>query len=756
MSKHTRRPGNLPSELTSMVGRRTESAEVKRLLSQSRLVTLTGTGGVGKTRLALYVADRVKAAFPGGVWLVPLAELTQADLLPMTVMSTLTAAHAGTGIAELIDYIGDREILLLLDNCEHLAEACAKLTIELLRGCPNLRVLATSRESLRVDGETLYRVPPLSLPAAGAAVREGGFHEYEATELFVERARAFNPALNLSPADEDAVLELCRRLEGLPLAIELAAGRTRTLPLDALLERQDQFDLLIGGSRSAPSRQQTLRAAVDYSFQLCSPQARVLWARLSVFAGGADLAAIHTICVGDGLPASAVEPALAELVDKSVLVFDGHRYHMLETIKEYGREQLSDTAAPATHRDYYAALAADVGALWSGPDQVRLMDRIRTEQANVRAALEYCLSTPGQERIGLRMAADLWMFWVGCGQLREGSHWLDRFLAADSEPSPERVAGLVVNSHLALYQGQTPRTLLMLDECEALAARLDDQPHLAHAALLRAFAEYHSGAGEAAMEAAIELERGLPGPNPMLPTALLSLGAILFTEGHMNRAARVLEEARALCAAAGEQLILSWCLTYLGLFAVFEHRAESAKALLTDALARKRALNDVLGMDQAIEFLAWATLDDGDGERAAQLLGASVTLAEPLISRLNGLATLPDWHEQRVRQARKTLGQRAFDAAFERGRSMAKDEALAYALDEKIIPIRPERDVQLPLTRREREIAQLVASGKTNREIAAELVIAHRTVDTHVEHILTKLGFTSRTQIAALIARAGE
>jgi len=243
-----------------MVGRRAESGEVKRLLSGARLVTLTGTGGVGKTPLALHVTDRVQSAFPDGVWLVPLAELTQPDLLPMTVMSTLTDAHAGTGIAELTDYIGNRQMLLVLDNCEHLSEACAKLTTELLRGCPNLRVVAISRESLRVDGEALYRVPPLSVSPPGRAAGEGKFQRYEATRLFVERAAALDPALSLTPADEEAVFELCRLLEGLPLAIELAAGRTRTLPLQALVDRPDRFELLIEGSRSAPPRQQTLRA----------------------------------------------------------------------------------------------------------------------------------------------------------------------------------------------------------------------------------------------------------------------------------------------------------------------------------------------------------------------------------------------------------------------------------------------------------------------------------------------------------------
>ncbi|WP_344679012.1 helix-turn-helix transcriptional regulator [Saccharopolyspora taberi] len=690
-----------------------------------------------------------------------LAELTQPDLLPMTAMAALTAeSRAGAGVAELSEYIGDQRMLLLLDNCEHMTEACAKLVADLLRNCPELRVLATSREALRVEGEAPYTVPPLAVPEMGQ-LRTGDSHNSESVMLFLERASILRPGLTLTSDDEQAVVALCRRLDGLPLAIELAAARIRALSIGELVNRYNDVRVLTSGSRNAPSRQQTLRATMDYSYRLCSPEARALWARMSVFSGGADLTAVEAVCAG-GMPSrDLAEETLSELVDKSIVTFDGVRYRMLDTLREYGRERLrtlsEEQPTRTAHRDHFAALADEAATSWFSPDQPALLGRIQAELANIRAALEFCLTEPGEVDTGLRMASDLWYYWLGCGRQREGRLWLDRLLAVDSGLSPERVAALWVNSYLAVYDGDIPAGLRLLDQYRELATPLNDPAVVAHATYIRGLAELFQGGIEDAislLDEGVRLERGLPELSPLYPPALIDFGSALCYRKQPNRAVAVLQEARNLSTAHGDQWLLAWSLVFLGLAELIEQRVPEAVALLNDGLARQRALDDILGLNIAVEFLAWAALTASapDAERAARLMGASQALRESLGAHLAGIQRLLEWHEQYARRAQEILGQRAFNAALENGRELGKDDAIAYALDEKATRHRT-ADSDLPLTPREREIAKLVASGKTNKKIAAELVIATRTVDSHVEHILTKLGFNSRTQIAALFAK---
>lgn len=761
----SRRAGNLPAELTRLVGRRAESAEVRRLLGASRLVTLIGPGGAGKTRLALQVGRAVRRAFRDGVWLLALADVTHPDLLPSTVLSTLgKPGPAGTGIAEVADHIGDRQMLLILDNCEHLIEVCAKLTTELLRSCPNVRVLATSREPLRVAGEALLRVPPLSLPEPGQLLQPGASSRFDAVALFLERASALNPEFSLREADEQAVIALCRRLDGLPLAIELAAAGTRLAPINELMSWADDPLLAAAlGSRSAPSRHQTLRATMEYSFKLCSPHGRTVWARMSVFRGGADLDAIEEVCGGDALSSSQVRAALAELVDKSIATFDGARYQMLETIRQFGQECLQalaeEHAIRRAHRDRFVELAAEVDSGRFGPDQPALLGRVLKDEANVRAALEFCLAEDGEVGVGLRMASALSTFWVGCGRLAEGRLWLDRLLAADDQPTPERVTALYMDGYLSAVAGDILAGRALLGECRQLAGHFDDEASIAVADLTTGVADFLEGRLAEAicdLDDALPRLRNLGGREHYLAEALLYLGSALCFQNSPERAVEVLEEARALCARHGEQLLLSWTWVYLGLAALLDGRLPEAEALVKDALIRKRALGDTLGIVLAVEVLAWAALANHDAERAARLLAAAEAMSKPLGTHLAGHQRPLEWHAQYVQQAREVLGPRAFDAAARHGRQLTTDEVVDYALGKRTAPTTAASapGADLPLTPREREIAELVATGKTNKEIAAELVIAPRTVDSHVEHILAKLSFTSRTQIAALFPAA--
>jgi predicted ATPase/DNA-binding CsgD family transcriptional regulator len=760
----SRTPGNLPAEVTSLVGRREETTEVRSLLSASRLVTLTGPGGVGKTRLALHVGRMARADFPDGAWFAPLAELGQPDLLESTLMSSLGVADR-TGPIDLPTLVGERRLLLILDNYEHLVESVAVLASRLLRRCANLRILATSQEPLRADGETLFPVPPLPVPDASVRVDRGSGARYDAVSLFLERAAAANPGRTIDAEHELAVIELCRRVDGLPLAIELAAAGTRVLPFEALMESVvGSGKEITTGSRTAPTRHQTLRATMDYSHSRCSESSRELWARLSVFRGGAELNSIEAVCAISGQPTGEVRSSLAELVDKSVLSFDGRRYRMLEPIRGYGGELLAahgwEHQTRAAHLEHFGQLAAELDDGWCGPDQSALLSHIIDEQANVRAALDFTLTDPARGIQGIAMAAALWPFWIGCGLLAEGRHWLDRLLATERAPTRERVSGLWVDGLLTATSGDIEESLAMLDESQRLAEQLHDASGHAHATQMLGLAELLSGRPDRAiahLEAAVELERLEESFNPYLAFALVNLGSALCFDEQLERASAALEEARELCAARGEQLLLSWSLVHLGLAALRDNRARDAHNLLREGLVRKRALEDTLGITFAIELLAWAAHAEGDPLRGARLLGAGEAMSESLSNHLAGLPRMIAWHEANVREMRDALGPRRFDAASKAGRRLSTNSAIDYALGVASVPERPSSDPlsDLPLTPREREIAALVATGKTNKEIAAELVVAHRTVSTHVEHILAKLNFRSRTQVARLFGMDG-
>lgn len=765
-SSATRRVENLPADLSRFLGRRAETATVKRLLAESRLVTLTGVGGVGKTRLAIHLAREVRAAFSDGVCLVTLADLATPELLPTTVMSALSVA--GSASAEIDDVAGqlaDQELLLVLDNCEHLAEACAHLVTTLLRRCPQLRVLTTSRERLRVDGEVVFVVPPLSLPAEGALLQPGDLTRYDALALFVDRASALHADRSAKVEDAEAVVTLCRRVDGLPLAIELLAGRTATLPVKVLADRSDDElpVLSMTGSRSAPSRHHTLRAVVEYSYSLCSEPARLLWSRLSVFAGGATLESVLEVCADDALPRQDVESALSELVDKSIVAFDATRYQMLAAIRAFGRERLrelgEETVVRSAHRDHFADMAGDhASGAWPAATWGRLR-RLLAEHANLRAALEFCLSDRSEGAAGLRMASLLWTFWNGCALSREGKHWLGELLAMCPEPSAERMTGLWVDGCLAAVDGDHRHALRRAEECANLAVGLGDPSGVAHATFVRGMARLFGGQEEDAvsdLQIAVRLERELPAPNPVLPTSLLLLGAAGWLAGRLDLATAALTEALALAQASRDELWESWTRLFMGLLALAEGRHDEAVDILRGVLVDHRSVGDEAGMSIAVEFLAWAAMDRGDYLGAAELLGVSKGLSVA-VARLAGFEGLRRVHDERVAELVRRLGSRPFEQAVQQGLSRSISDGVAYALQEQPTPPqRPAEDNALPLTPREREVALLVAQGKSNKQIASQLVVSPRTAEAHVQHIMTKLGFTSRTQIVAILAqRAG-
>jgi predicted ATPase/DNA-binding CsgD family transcriptional regulator len=774
--------GNLPSELSSFVGRRRELREVKRLLGESRLVTLTGVGGTGKTRLALRAAADMRRAFGDGVWFVDLTQLHGPGLLAQQVQDPDVLAYlvaATLGLQELggapplqmlVGQLADRQVLLVLDNCEHLLPASAILAHTLLHGCPELRVLATSREPLSITGEMLFAVPPLPTPDPDQRPSLADMRQCEAVVLFLARAQAAVPAFQLTKANHVAVAQLCHRLDGLPLAIELAAARVPVLAPHQILGRlAERFTLLSRGSRSAPERQQTLRACVDWSFHLCAKPERLLWARLSVFAGGFELDAVEGICADEDLPEADLLGLVAGLVDRSILVRDDHgrraRYRMLEAIRDYGQEQLIEAGEQATlprrHRDWYQQLAAGFKAEWIGDRQATWLSRLDQEFPNLRAAVEFSLTEPGQAEAALRIVVDLPpLYWWSRGVVREGGGWLDRALAQVTVPTLLRAQGLLQAAYLGQWHRHPDALLRLLDNGQGLAQRLGATADVAYAVSMRGIVALMRGELTDALE---YTERGLTilsaVPEPPLALRLrmlLALGAAAVFAGDHDRAGRCYQEILEITGPRGECFFRSIALWARGLNELRRGDLQEAARCELESLRIKHVpgLNDRRGITPlCFEILAWIGAHRQQHERAVTLLGVADTLLAEMGTPLSSYQMLLADHDVCVRQARDALGDAAYGGAFRRGQALTYDDALAYAFEERRRPVPPQpKDGSTLLTGRERQIADLITEGLSNKEIAGSLVISQRTAESHVEHILTKLGFTSRAQVAAWTA----
>jgi predicted ATPase/DNA-binding NarL/FixJ family response regulator len=776
--------GNLPAEVTSFVGRRRELGQVKRRLAESRCVTLTGVGGTGKTRLAGRVGAQLRRAFADGVWFVDLTHLPQAglltqnvqdpDVLAFLVTATLGLRQQGGGppLQALVEQLAGRKTLLILDNCEHLIPCSAILADALLRGCPDLRILATGREPLTIAGEVLFEVPPLPAPDPGQRPSLAELSRYEAVALFVARAEAVAPGFGLTGDNHIAVADLCHRLDGLPLAIELAAARIRALTPQQILDRlADRFALLSRGSRTAPERQQTLRACVDWSFDLCAKPERLLWRRLSVFAGGFELDAVEGICADEKLPAADLLDWVAGLVDKSILIRDDvrdegaetARYRMLETIRDYGQDKLrevgEDTVQRRRHRDWHQWLVARACAEWVSDRQAHWMARLVREHPNLRAAMEFCLTEPGEAEAALRLAVSLPLsYWRTGGHFGAGRRWLDRALAQATAPTALRARAILVNGHLAFWQSDTTAGMRLLDEGEELARRLGATAALARATYLRGLGALYANDLPVAVETFERAWTTLSGaPDLDLDlylSVLIPFGAATALVGDYERASACVREMLAIVEPRGERLQQSHALFLNGLIAWLrgDLRQAAAQELKCLRLKQTWGLDDRYGAAVCLEVLAWITADQQRHRRAATLLGAADALWTDIGTSITSSRHLVGFHDARERQIRDAVGDAAFTEAFRHGQALTYDDALAYALDEPRRPAStPHEDTWTPLTRREHQVADLIAQGLSNKDIATRLVISQRTAESHVEHILTKLGFTSRTQVAGWI-----
>ncbi|MFI7705052.1 ATP-binding protein [Nonomuraea sp. NPDC049480] len=760
----------LPAELNTFVGRRHEIAEIKRLLSEGRLVTLVGVGGVGKTRLALRVAFDLRRAFRDGVWLVELAALESPELLLQTVTETLEIHDRSLRppVQVLVDHLRDRQILLILDNCEHLLTECAEMAEALMRSVPDLHILATSRQALGAAGERMMPVPTMSVPETDGAGPADALRQSDAVRLFVERAQAAVPGFEVTDANRDSVTRICRRLDGIPLAIELAAVRLRAISVQQLLTRlDDRFRLLTTGPRTALPRQQTLRALIDWSYALCTDEERLFWSRLSVFSGGLDLEAAEHVCAGDGIASEEVFDLVNGLVEKSVLAREEQpqavRYRLLETIRQYGRDRLRESgeevALKRRHRDWYLDLATRAQNDWYGPGQVTWFARLRAEHGNLRTAMDYCLTTPGEAEAGLAIATALRFYWIAAGALREGRGWLDRLLAAaavtTSGPTPARAKALCVNARLAVLQSDFGVAGALLDECRDLGRRLGDATVLAGAAYVAGLSSLIQRDPAGAVDQLGEAAEGnlAVGDEMGVVNALMYLATAHSLLGHSDQATAQFKECLAICETRREHWFKSYTLWLFGIEMWRQGDTARAIEMEREAIRLKQPFDDRLGIALCVEALAWMAADDAP-ERTAVLLGASReswrSFGGPLFGYLSG------YHDTADTVARERLGEGGFEAAFRKGTELGSAETLAYAMGRVTPPPSAKRKSEpSPLTRRELEIARLVAQGMSNKEIAAKLVIAQRTAEAHVEHILCKLGFNSRAQIAAWVGEQG-
>jgi predicted ATPase/class 3 adenylate cyclase len=685
-------PNNLPLQLTSFIGRGREMAEVKQLLATHRLLTLTGVGGCGKTRLALQVAADRLAEFAHGVWFVDLAPLADPALVPQAVAVVLGVLEApGRPLAQTLSAtLETRQLLLVLDNCEHMVAACAALAEALLQTCSHLWVLATSREPLGITGEIPYRVPPLSLPDMRQPPTVESLTQYEAVCLFIERTVTAVPMFTVTNANAPAVAQICHRLDGIPLAIELAAARVRVLPVEQIAARlDDRFRLLTGGSRTALPRQQTLRALIDWSYDLLTEAERALLARLSVFAGGWTLEAAEAVCAGMWVDRGAILDLLGQLVDKSLVLYAEQggeaRYRLLETVRQYGRERLSEAgeaeAVRQRHRAFFLRLAEEAEPELRGPKQLVWLDRLETEHDNLRAALDAYQEDAAF--LGVRLAGALWWFWVNWGHFAEGQRHIERALARGTGVPPSWRAKVLQGAFtLAEWQGDHALARSFGEESLALSTEAGDRWGQAFSLFRLGIISADHGEVERATALGTEslaLARDIGDPW-LIAYPLLVLGAVARHEGDYERAMALLTESLARARQSGDRYTIAMRLMNLGLTALDQGDTEQAGALCREGLALCQELRNQRGIAWCLGTLAGVAGAEGRAEQAARLLGAVAGRLAVI-----GGALLPGFHqnlERRVATARAALGEDDFAAAWEAGRAMTLEQAVALALAE--------------------------------------------------------------------------
>ncbi|RII19466.1 putative HTH-type transcriptional regulator [Streptomyces sp. YIM 130001] len=699
------RPGNLPEELNSFVGRAEELDRLDSRLTASRLVTVVGVGGVGKSRLALSAARRAREAFPDGAWLVELATVRDPDLVTYALVEALdlTDHTARSPLSVLTEQLADRELLLVVDGFEHLVDAIAPVVRELLRRCPGVRVLAAGRRPLGVEGEWVHGLAPL--PEADAAT------------LFAERAACGPAGFTLGRTCLPEVLELCRRLDGIPLAVELAAGRLGALsPAQLLARLDDRFRLLTGGGQRA-ARHETLRTAIGWSHELCTPPQRLLWARLSVFTGPFDLEAAEYVCAGQGLPAAEVLDTVDELIAQSVVLREdspeGARYRMLATVREYGDGWLRAAGDAERlrrrHRDWYLGLAVWCELDWFSPRQAEIASRVESELPNLRAALEYCLNEPDETHQGQLLAGTLWFYWVGCGHLSEGRYWLDRGTELDGEHEDSRLKALWVLGYVAALQGDTIGSLGALQTCRDEAEHTGSPLAVAYAVhrlgCLALVDDDMPRAERLLREAQLRYgELGELNSNVLMGRVELAMSLVF--QDRAEEALRLCREVDEICEQHGERWTRAYALYVLGYAAWTRGDFRRARQLAEECVTIDHTFRDLVGLVLAVELLALITASEGDPAEAALLQGAADPLWDSVGLPLFGSDHFRAPRSHCVRRTAELLGAERFEQCVRKGRTLGLEATVERALagsgtDSAVLPApRPARTRPTPDARK--------------------------------------------------------
>ena len=757
-------PPGLPAALTRLVGREQEITEIARLVGDNRLVTLVGSGGVGKTRLAIEEAVKVRPRFADGVDLADLSEVLDPGLLWVRVAQAVgVEERADADLAQrLTRVLWPQRRLLVLDNCEHLLAETAVLTMQLLSGCPGLWILATSREGLGVPGEVIWRVPSLRFPWPGHQPSLDEMDEFGAMALFAERARAARPGLVIGAADIAPLTSICFRLDGIPLALELAAARVSALSIREIADRLDDRFLLLSRTVGAPARHQTLRASVDWSHQLLAQAERALFRRLAVFAGGWSLSAVEEVGAGPPVGQGEVARLLASLVDKSLIQAEdsvtGTRYRLQEAVKAFAIEQLAASGEQeevrARHGIYFAGLGERVVARLHGRDQGLWASCLDQDQANFRAASQWCAADPARAVHGLRMAAGLWEYWLIRGLIKEGAAWLEDALQQAAGPPGTRAAALAGLALFTSLRGEFQRGGELLEASIALYEQADDLPGQVRALAILGYWLANDGDAEgsaAVLDRAILLAGRVRDRYPAAYARLMAgMAASSMADRRLARAYAT--ESAELFSVIGDHRGASYARCIVADCLSGEGVPAEAAAILRTCLGIFEELLDRWGLLVSSGSAALTHAARGDWRQTAFALGVADGLSERIGGHL--FPAMQAAIDEIAARTAAELGSSATPPR-EAGRAVGGGDCIAAALGLAPEPGPSCPPQELPLTRREHEVTELIAGGLTNRQIAERLFIAQRTVDTHVGHILAKLGCSNRSQAAVLIGGRG-